>query len=517
MRPSVVPDTQWSQLSGFIAGAMGLHFPRERWPDLQRGLAGAAAEFGFDDVAECADWLLSAPLGKAQQQVLASHLTVGETYFLREKKSFEVLAARVLPELIRSRRGREQRLRLWSAGCCTGEEPYSLAILLQQLLPDLADWHVTILATDINARFLRKAVAGSYGEWSFRDAPEGLRERYFNRSPEGRYLVAPETRRMVTFEHLNLVEDAYPSLTTDTNAMDVILCRNVLMYFSPEQIRRVIGKFRHALLDGGWLLVSPSEASQELFSRFATRNFPGVILYQKSDAYVGGAGFQSAGSPISNRPDADPGWNPELGELSAGWKPAPPQTASLRSENPPPEKPAPLVPTNPPVPEQTRPTPYAVAGALYKQGRYEEAADTLLASLAGHTPESPGFSLLARALANQGRLAEALTWCDRGIAADKLDSAAHYLRAVVLLEQGAPEEARRSLQRAVYLHHDFVLAHFALGNLARSGAKTVEAGRHFGNARQLLARLRPDDPLPESDGLTAGRLLETITALENTQ
>ncbi|MDP2138888.1 MAG: CheR family methyltransferase, partial [Candidatus Didemnitutus sp.] len=378
-------------------------------------------------------------------------------------------------------------------------------------LPDLADWHVTILATDINARFLRKAVAGSYGEWSFRDAPEGLRERYFNRSSDGRHVVAPEIKAMVTFGHLNLVEDVYPSLATDTNAMDVILCRNVLMYFSPEQIRRVIGKFRHALLDGGWLLVSPSEASQELFSRFATRNFPGVILYQKSDAHVGGAGLQSAVSPISNRPGADPGWNSELGESSADWKPATPQTASLRSESPRPE---------PSAPAQTRPTPYAVAGALYEQGRYDEAADTLLASLAGHTPESPVFSLLARALANQGRLAEALTWCDRWIAADKLDSAAHYLRAVVLLEQGGPEEARRSLQRAVYLRHDFVLAHFALGNLARGGGKAGEAGRHFGNARQLLARLQPDDPLPESDGLTAGRLLETITALtalENTR
>ena len=112
----VVPDTHWSQLSDFIADAMGLHFPRERWSDLQCGLAGAATEFGFEDVATCTDWLLSAPLTKAQLQTLASHLTIGETYFFREKQTFEVLAHRVLPGLIHSRRGREQRLRLWSAG-----------------------------------------------------------------------------------------------------------------------------------------------------------------------------------------------------------------------------------------------------------------------------------------------------------------------------------------------------------------------------------------------------------------
>src|SRR4030081_182852 len=137
--------TPWARLSALIAERMGLHFPLERLTDLQRGLAGAADEMGFDDVAACADWLLSAPLTKAHLQVLASHLTIGETYFFRDKRTLDVLAGRVLPELIQARRGHEQRLRLWSAACCSGEEPYSLAILLHQVLPDLAEWHITIL------------------------------------------------------------------------------------------------------------------------------------------------------------------------------------------------------------------------------------------------------------------------------------------------------------------------------------------------------------------------------------
>ena len=449
-------------MSGFIAEEMGLHFPRERWADLQRGLAGAADEFGFDDVASCADWLLSSPLTKAQLQVLASHLTIGETYFFREKKTFAVLANSVLPELIQSRRGREQRLRIWSAACCTGEEAYSLAILLRQVLPDPADWQVTILATDINGRFLRKAVAVSYGEWSFRDAPADLKERYFSRSADGRYVVAPAIKDMVTFAHLNLVEDVYPSLATDTNAMDLILCRNVLMYFTPAQMRRVIGKLHHALIDGGWLVVSPSEASQALFPQFVTRNYSGVILYQKSDAQVRG-GQTPAPTPF--------------GETAEHFAPA------------------------------------FEAPSLYEQGRYAEAADTLLAALPEQAPEPETFSLLARALANQGNLADALMWCDRWIDADKLNAGGHYLRAIVLLEQGKEDEARGSLQRAVYLHPDFVLAHFALGNLARSRGKPGETDRYFRNALHLLARHQPDDLLPESDGLTAGRLTETITVL----
>ncbi len=156
MRVDGVPDSLLPRLSEFIAEQTGLHFPPERRPDLQRGLTAAAAEFGFANSVSCADWLLSTPLTRPQLHTLASHLTVGETYFFRERKTFDALANHILPELIGRRRGREQRLRLWSTACSTGEEPYSLAILVQQLLHDWRDWRVTILATDINENSLRK-------------------------------------------------------------------------------------------------------------------------------------------------------------------------------------------------------------------------------------------------------------------------------------------------------------------------------------------------------------------------
>jgi len=492
-----VPEAQWSRLSEVIAETMGLHFPSARWADLQRGLEGAARELGFEDTAACVGELLSAPPTAAQIEVLASHLTVGETYFFREKKIFDVLAAGILPELVRSRRGREQRLRIWSAACCTGEEPYSLAMLLHQAIPDLADWHVTILATDINARFLRTAAAGSYGEWSFRDAPAGIKERYFWRAGDGRYAILPEIGKLVKFAHLNLVEDVYPSLATDTNAMDVIFCRNALMYFTPSHARKVIRNLHHALVEGGLLVVSPSEASHALFPQFLAVNFPGVILYQKRDAKL----------------RTEQRWTPApLGETAEFAAPAiettlpwvPVAVPIERAPDPPPEEPTRV---------ETTPTPGAMAETLYQQGRYAEAADILRAAIDQHASEPAAFSLLARALANQGDLAEALVWCERWITADKLDPAAHYLRAVVLLEEGAPEQARASLQRALYLQPDFVLAHFGLGNLARGRGKRDESQRHFANALHLLGRYQRNDLLPESEGLTAGRLTETITAM----
>ena len=243
-------------------------FPPERRADLQRALAAAAAEFGFADSASCAaEWLLSAPLTRPQLHTLASHLTIGETYFFREPHTFDALAGHILPALIRRRRGRDQRLRLWSAACSfSGEEPYSLAILVRRLLPDWQDWHVKILATDINERFLRKAAAGVYGEWSFRQSPAGFKEQYFTPTADGRFAVAPQFRQCVSFAQLNLAGDSFPSLATDTNAMDVILCRNVLIYFTPAHAHKLVENLRHALMEEAWLAVSPE------------RMLPGAVL-----------------------------------------------------------------------------------------------------------------------------------------------------------------------------------------------------------------------------------------------
>ena len=157
------------QLSILVAEQVGLHFPRQRWQDLEKGFNTAAKELGFPDAQALADHLLSAPMAKDLLEVLASHLTINETYFFREKRIFEILEWEILPPLLASRRAGERRLRIWSAGCASGEEAYSIAILLHKVLPDLQDWQITVLATDISQRALRKAEQGIYSQWSFRE------------------------------------------------------------------------------------------------------------------------------------------------------------------------------------------------------------------------------------------------------------------------------------------------------------------------------------------------------------
>jgi chemotaxis protein methyltransferase CheR len=327
---------------------------------------------------------------------------------------------------------------------------------LQESLLSLKDWRITLLATDINDRFLRKARAAVYGEWSFRGLPPEFKQRHFTRAKDGRFTLLPHIRDRVSFAPLNLVEDCFPSLATGAHAMDVIFCRNVLMYFTPEQAREVVGKLHRTLVDGGWLIVSQSEGSQQLFSSFRQATIAGAILYEKTSA---AQGAQTPGCSVATSPV-----------------------------------------------QSTADTPVAVPLPTAASVPAQQIATS-------HLQMTQALAVQAREHANQGRLEQALSCCDRWIATDALDPASRYLRAVILQEMGDPVRARQSLQHALYLQPDFVLAHFGLGNLARSRGSVAESNRHFANALALLRSYLPEDSLPQSDGLTAGRLEEILTSL----
>ncbi len=156
------------------------------------------------------------------------------------------------------------------------------------------------------------------------------------------------------------------------------------------------------------------------------------------------------------------------------------------------------------------PTPYEEATVLYGQGQYREAEDKLTGILAGDHDDLKAIILFARVLANQGRLSEAFKWCEKGVSVDRLNPVLHYLRATVLEELGDAGGAVASLNKALYLDPGFVLAHFALGNLAMRLGKHAESKKHLRNTMELLSRYRADEILPESEGITAGRLAEIL-------
>ena len=274
MMDPISPDLL-EEVCSWIQKNTALWFPRESRPILGEKLKAAAAEFGFAGAGQLARVMVSAGLSVEQLECLVGHLTVAETYFWREPRVFEELRDHVFPALLNRRDAQGKRLRIWSAGCASGEEPYSLAIALSQVLPDFQDWQITILATDINSRMLKRARRGIFRDWSFRNAPPKFRARYFQALPDNHWEIHSRFKEVVTFAYLNLAEDAFPNPVNNTNAMDVVFCRNVLMYFAPEHIRIIMERFGRVLLPDGWLVVSSSELSLPCSSVFSPVNFPG--------------------------------------------------------------------------------------------------------------------------------------------------------------------------------------------------------------------------------------------------
>jgi chemotaxis protein methyltransferase CheR len=478
-------------LSEQLAAQMGLYYPANRWGDLERGINAAVPALGMKNIETCVRHILSASLARSQIEILARHLTVGETFFFREKKVLHILEERILPELIRACARDHRMLRIWSAGCCTGEEPYSIAMILDRLIHPSVEWNTVILATDINPAFLQKSADGIYNEWSFRAAPAWTKERYFKKKKNGQFEISPHIRKRVTFSYLNLAEDTYPSSASGTEAMDIIFCRNVMMYFSTEGKRKIIQNFHRSLVDGGWLIVSAVEVQGSAFPQFHTRSFPGATLYQKSETPTAAGRAPDCKIPVFIQP---------LPLSSASAEPEMNQTHLSD-----------LMGTILPNGENAK---KELLAAVADSPRWKEKMPEPRADPGRDSRETSGaHHRTARAHANQGQLGEAIKWCEKAIAADKLDGANHYLMATLQLESGQEGNANRSLLRTLYLDPKFVLAHFALASLQLSQGRKREAARHFDNTLSLLHELPFDALLPESEGLTAGRLIEIIHSL----
>lgn len=455
---------------------------------------------GCANTESCLRRLLNAPLEQNEIEMLASHLTVGETYFFREQRQFEALEQHILAELVASRQQSERRIRIWSAGCCTGEEPYSIAITLDRLLPDFRSWDITILATDLNPHFLQKARRGVYHDWSFRTTPSWIKDLYFTRVAENAFEIKPRIRESVTFSYLNLADDIYPALSNNTNAMDMIFCRNVLMYFKPEYARQATQRFYASLMPEGYFIVSPIEAATVAFAPFQTVNVGGAVLFRKAGRTEQIIPPLPVALPLENdlQPEPIPGQSiVPLPEIPA------PNTLKVS---------APLAPAciQDAATTLSQVNEFEQAAQWYRVGEYDRAAECITTWRANHPDHAPSLTLLARIHADQGKLDDALICCQQAISIDKLDLDTHYLQALIQQECGMFELAVQSLKRTLYLQPNHVLAHFTLGYLAQQQGDVLAAGKHFRHALERLRSFGPDDSVPESEGLTARQLAEVI-------
>jgi chemotaxis protein methyltransferase CheR len=253
----------------------GIYFQDDSRSIVQRRLAPRLETLGVRAYIDYFRFLKYDPARRAELEEIVERVTTNETYFFRELYQLETLQGEIFPE-IHARKPRGRRMTIWSAGCATGEEAYTIAILVLEC-GLFSDWDVRIFGNDISRRVLAVARKGAYGRSSFRATDERYLRRYF-REIDGKYQVRDEVKALTSFGHLNLLDDDMLSIVGD---VDVILCRNVLIYFDLEAKKRSIASFHRKLLKGGYLLLGHSESLLNISTAFELVHFKRDMVYRK--------------------------------------------------------------------------------------------------------------------------------------------------------------------------------------------------------------------------------------------
>jgi chemotaxis protein methyltransferase CheR len=528
---------------------IGLRVSDARISEFEKGIILAAADSGFEEPSDYVRELIRGQPSESELGFLASYLTVGETYFFRDPLSFDVLKTYVLPELDQ----KVSDLKIWSAGCASGEEPYSLAMTMLSAFGKAAQDRTTIVATDVNPRYLTTARNGLYRRWSFRDVPVYIKDTYFRLTADDRYGLSDGVKRMVDFSFLNLADDKYPSLVNDTYDVDVIFCRNVLIYFSPERVTQVLARFHKCLKDGGWLFMAPSEIPHPAPDNFKVMNMEGAIVLRKDSvatesgnlirivhsnySYFGGAPptMKSFESIVDAEERMSQAFGNGEGESPVGGDGEAAVSAVHEVDHQRSQAPGSIEASHNAHLELLRGV-VAAAGsgsdrvgahstddsgtastsafALYDRGEYEKVIDALLDAPDIYDQKSgDSIALIARSYANIGNLEAASDWSERLIASDPVNPRWYYLRATIQQEQGQEQAAQSSLRQALFLDHEFVLAYFALGNMLKQQGKPGEANKCFARVLEILTRFESDVVIEDSDGLMAGQLAAIVKSL----
>jgi len=269
-----LPDDVFRVLRDAIYAKSGLWFADNSKYLIQKRLSPRAREMNFDSFQKYFYFLQYDPRAQAEYDTIFDLVTTNETYFFREPAQLTAFIEEIVPELVQ-RGGR--KIRIWSAGCSSGEEAYTIAMLLEERrLFEKATFE--IFASDLNQQVLAKARKGIYRETAFRATSPETRERFFHKETDGLWRINDAVRNRVSFGRLNLYDESRVSLL---GQLDIIFCRNVIIYFDDASKRVVVNNFYNRLQDGGYLLLGHSESLISLSTQFKLRHLKHDMVYQK--------------------------------------------------------------------------------------------------------------------------------------------------------------------------------------------------------------------------------------------
>lgn len=448
-------------------------------------------------------------------------LTTTESYFFRDKGQFLLLKDQILPEIIRNKQQLIQNqsyqnstasvidkpsLRIWSAGCSTGEEAYSIAILLQELIPNWQDWNLLVLGTDINQMAIAAAQRGFYSHWSFRDPDPSIRNQYFRQHGDS-WELTPKIREIVTFQYGNLVQDPIPNITQSLHNMDLIVCRNVFIYFDAQAIATVLKKFYTTLQPQGYLVTGHTELYDQDIDPFQVRVFPQSIAYQKSRTVVS--------PPLMSRPAASTTHSPitlsPVLQLDQAVTAPPtlarhPQLSTLANESDRGE-----IATQPTSTELA--TIFHQAEQLFANKAYLAALKTAEQVIRLEPQHFQAHCLIAQAYANLGAYCQAEQICRQAMQINPLAIDPYYLMAQIAEEKGDLEGAKFMLKRIIYLDPLAVDAYLELGSLYEREGNPDRARKVWASVLDVIQRFDTEALINRHKTLTASELRQHVERL----
>jgi chemotaxis protein methyltransferase CheR len=471
---------EFMRIARAIEEVTGISFPPNRRASAEAGMRRVMARLGIKDPLS----LEMAALRKgAVMDALLDDLTIGESYFFREPAQFRFLADELLPKWAEEWPV-SRELRIWSAGCATGQEPYSAAILLRE-----NSWkrRSRITGTDIAEGRLEAARKGRFSKWSLRSLDSRLIDSWFAKNGTFFDLV-PEIRSHVEFAALNLLD---PTPRTETLEQDVIFCRNVLIYFEPPAVARIAERLLDSLAPGGWLFLGASDPHIAEVVACEVVVIPGATGYRKP--VKGESTYTIRHAPLTLLLPDERVSEPAVVTFDA---------SSMQVIEPSLQIDATKLPQSRALPEGP------VREGAVREGAVRER-DVRRQDFLSDAQDAVA---LLRDLANSGKLVEAGKMCASALERFPDQAELHLIDSVLAGEAGRWRDAERAAKRAVYLDRSLVVAHLALGNAHARLGDSIAARRSFENAAALLAGAPPDGEVTGSSGMSAARLIDIVKA-----
>ena len=452
-----------------MCAALGVNPQKRILADKLREKLGINCDDQLTSLIEC-EW------DQAVLERLIPIVSIGETYFFRDPKFWHYCKQETFPAFIKALHDGRKEINIWSAASSTGEEAYTISMLIRQFLSTELKQACSIFASDINHTFLEHAKKGKYSKWSLRATPADAQERFFTASSDGGFQLQPEIIESVQFFSHNLIAEVTPSIANFPKSFDLIICRNVLMYFEDWQILRIVERLASQLVEGGLLILSPQDIwHAKKCSDLQIVSLPDLILLRKrsSEDY--------AGEPIIH--DEVP--STELRASVFDFQQILSSSMIVSSEN-------------------TAPV------ALYDVSESQKMSAVIRSDPPDEKSTENSLRNSIHNKANAREFDEALEFCEKAIKGEPLDALLYYIKSDILHQKGDTQLALKALQQAVFLEPDFVVAHLALYNTLKKLERTEQSNVSFRNVSKLLEKLPSDQLVPHSDGMTSGQILQIL-------